>query len=75
MPMVDIQLIEGVFTPEEKAEMIEKVTNTMVEIEGETLRDLTWVRVIEVASGDWGIAGQGVTADMVKAKRAGTAAA
>ena len=54
MPLVDIQLIEGVFTPAQKRTMIEKVTDTMVEIEGETMRGVTWVRVHEVASGEWG---------------------
>ena len=67
MPLVDIQLIEGVFTPDQKKDMIEKVTNTMVEIEGEALRGVTWVRVQEVASGDWGIGGKAVTAADVKA--------
>ena len=67
MPMVDIQLIKGVFTAEQKKEMIEKVTNTMVEIEGEALRGVTWVRVQEYASGEWGIGGRALTADDVKA--------
>lgn len=67
MPMVDIEVIEGVFTKDQKQEMIEKVTNTMVEIEGEALRGVTWVRVKEVASGDWGIGGKGLTAADVKA--------
>ena len=67
MPLVDIQLIEGVFTADQKKDMIEKVTNTMVDIEGESLRGVTWVRVHEVASGDWGIGGKAVTAADVKA--------
>jgi 4-oxalocrotonate tautomerase len=67
MPLVDIQLIDGVFTPEQKKEMIEKVTNTMVEIEGEAMRGVTWVRVQEYGSGEWGIGGKALTADDVKA--------
>lgn len=67
MPLVDIQVIEGVFTPAQKAQMIEKVTDTMVEIEGENLRGVTWVRVLEVASGDWGIGGKGLSTADVKA--------
>jgi 4-oxalocrotonate tautomerase len=61
MPMVTVKLIEGVFTPEQKQEMIRKITDTMVEIEGENLRPVTWVLVEEVRSGDWGIAGNGLT--------------
>jgi 4-oxalocrotonate tautomerase len=67
MPMVDIQLIEGVFTADQKKRMIEKVTDTMVEIEGEAMRGVTWVRVQEYASGEWGIGGRAMTADDVKA--------
>lgn len=61
MPLVTVKLIEGVFTPEQKQEMIGKITDTMVEIEGENLRPVTWVLVEEVQSGDWGIGGNGLT--------------
>ncbi len=61
MPMVSIRLIEGVFTPEEKADMIAKVTDTMVSIEGEALRGVTWVVIDEVRSGDWGMGGNALT--------------
>jgi 4-oxalocrotonate tautomerase len=61
MPMVTVKVIEGVFTAEQKREMISKITDTMVEIEGENLRPVTWVLVEEVQSGDWGIAGNGLT--------------
>jgi 4-oxalocrotonate tautomerase len=47
--------------------MIKKITDVMVEIEGEALRSVTWVRVHEVASGSWGIGGRGMTAADVKA--------
>jgi 4-oxalocrotonate tautomerase len=60
MPMVTVKLIEGVFTPAQKQEMIRKITDTMVEIEGENLRPITWVLVEEAPSGDW-IAGNGLT--------------
>jgi 4-oxalocrotonate tautomerase len=67
MPLVDIQLIEGVFDKAQKQQMIKTVTDAMVAIEGEALRGVTWVRVHEVASGDWGIGGKGLTAADVKA--------
>ena len=71
MPMVDLQLIKGVFTSEQKRQMIEKITQTMVDIEGEAMRGVTWVRVQEFASGEWGIGGKPLTADDVKALAAG----
>ena len=62
MPLVTVQIIENVFTPEQKKEIIEKVTNTMVGIEGESLREVTWVKIEEVKEGNWGIGGQTLTA-------------
>jgi len=47
--------------------MIKKITDAMVEIEGEAMRGVTWVRVHEVACGNWGIGGKALTAADVKA--------
>ncbi len=74
MPLVNVKLIEGVFDAEQKREMIEKLTDTMVEIEGENMRSVTWVVVEEVGSGDWGIGGTPLTTEDVKALAAGTPA-
>ena len=65
MPFVNIKLIEGVLNKEQKQEMIQKVTDAMVSIEGENLRPVTWVVLEEVKSGDWGIAGKGYTTEDV----------
>ena len=65
MPFVNIKIIEGVFNKKQKQEMIEKVTDTMVSIECENMRPVTWVVVEEVKSGDWGIAGKGYTTEEV----------
>jgi 4-oxalocrotonate tautomerase len=67
MPLVDIHLIEGVFDKKQKQDMISKITDAMVEIEGESMRGITWVRVHEVASGQWGVGGQALTTADVKA--------
>ena len=70
MPLVDIQLIEGVFNSDEKQKMIQKVTEAMVGIEGEAMRGVTWVRVLEVPSGEWAIGGKPLTTSDVKALQA-----
>jgi 4-oxalocrotonate tautomerase len=67
MPMVSVRVIEGVFTTEQKQDMIRRITDTMVEIEGENLRPVTWVVVEEVRSGDWGIGGNALTTADVRA--------
>ena len=74
MPLINVRLIQGVFNDDEKAQMIEKLTDTMVEIEGENMRGVTWVVLEEVKSGDWGIGGQALTTDAVKSLKAGVAA-
>ena len=73
MPLVDIQLIRGVFTPEQKRHMIQKVTDAMVSVEGEAMRPVTWVRVQEIESGEWAIGGNPLTAADVKGMAAGQA--
>jgi 4-oxalocrotonate tautomerase len=50
-----------VFSSEEKGEMIRRITETMVDIEGENLRQVTTVIVEEIQSGDWGIGGNALT--------------
>ncbi len=67
MPMVDIHVIKGVFSDEQKRDMIERITDTMVDIEGESLREVTWVRIREINSGEWGIGGRPFSADDIKA--------
>tara|TARA_R100000365_G_C2745440_1_gene74306 strand:+ start:2469 stop:2765 length:297 start_codon:yes stop_codon:yes gene_type:complete len=67
MPLVDIEVIDGVFDAGQKARMIQKVTDAMVAVEGEAMRAVTWVRVKEVRSGQWGIGGNTPSADDIKA--------
>ena len=71
MPFVNVKLIEGVFSPDQKKDMIHQLTETMVSIEGENMRPVTWVVVEEVASGEWGIGGNALTTADVKALAAG----
>jgi 4-oxalocrotonate tautomerase len=71
MPFVNVKVIEGVFSPAQKQDMVRRLTDTMVEIEGENMRPVTWVVVEEVNSGDWGIGGNPMTTADVKALAAG----
>ena len=75
MPLIDIHVIRGVFTPGQKQAIIEKVTDAMVSIEGEAMRGVTWVKINEIESGDWAIGGQVLTTEKVKAIAAGRSAA
>jgi 4-oxalocrotonate tautomerase len=67
MALIQVKVIQGVFTTPQKQEIIERLTDAMVEIEGERMRRSIWCLVEEVASGDWGVGGQSLTGDDVKA--------
>jgi len=71
MPLVQVKVIEGVFSDAQKRAMIEKVTDAMVSIEGENMRQVTWVTIEDVKSGKWGIGGKALTTEAVKALAAG----
>ena len=73
MPLIEVKLIENVFTPAQKSQMITKLTDAMVEIEGENMRSVTSVVIEEVRSGDWAIGGKALTTGEVKAIAAGRA--
>jgi len=72
MPLINVKMIEGVFTPAQKQDIIRKLTDTMASIEGENLRPATIVVLEEVKSGDWGFGGRPYTTADVKALASGT---
>ena len=74
MPLVTIDLIKDVFTPKQKEALIAKVTPAMIEVEGENMRPVTWVRIQEFEQGDWAIGGKALKAADVQALAAGKAA-
>ncbi len=74
MPLVTIDVIKNVFTPQQKEQLIEKVTAAMIEVEGENMRPVTWVRIKEFEGGDWAIGGQPLSASDVQAMAKGKAA-
>ncbi len=71
MPLVTIDVIKNVFTPDQKEQLIEKITNAMVEVEGENMRAVTWVRIQEFEGGDWAIGGRRLSASDVHAMAKG----
>jgi 4-oxalocrotonate tautomerase len=71
MPFVQIKLIQGVFSDEQKQQMLKKVTEAMLSVEGENLRQVTSVVIDEVKSGEWAIGGKSFEAEDVKALAAG----
>ena len=71
MPLINVKLIEGVYSKSQKQEMVKKLTDAMVSIEGENMRQVTMVIIEEVASGEWGIGGKTLTTQDVKEMASG----
>lgn len=67
MPLVQIYVPAGSLSAEMKTDMIQKVTDAVVEAEGkEVVRRYTWVHINEVPDGGWGMAGKAVRFDSMK---------
>ena len=67
MALIHVQITEGLFTAQQKQDIVERLTDVMVEIEGEGMRRLTWCVIGEVPSGQWGVGGEILTADDARA--------
>ena len=67
MPLIQVRVIKDVFSKDQKRQIISKLTDAMVSIEGEAMRGVTWCVIEEVESGDWGIGGQALTTEDVHA--------
>jgi 4-oxalocrotonate tautomerase len=70
MPLIQVKVIEGVFSDAQKGEMIRKLTDALVSVEGESLRAATTVLIEDIKSGDWGMGGKPLTTADVKAMAA-----
>ena len=51
MPLIQVKVIENVFTDDQKQQIVRSLTDAMVGIEGENMRPVTWCVVEEVRSG------------------------
>ena len=71
MPLIQVKMIEGVFSTAKKKEIVMKLSDTMVAIEGEALRPYTVVLLEEIRSGDWGVGGTALSTADVHALAAG----
>jgi 4-oxalocrotonate tautomerase len=63
MPVINVKAVEGVFDASEKREIVERLTDAIVSIKGENVRQVTVCIVEEVKSGDYAIAGNPLTTE------------
>lgn len=75
MPLINVKLIEGVFNDAQKKKMVTDLTDAMVAIEGESMRQVTWVVIEEVKSGHWALGGKPLSTADVRALQASRNAA
>ncbi len=66
MPLAQIKGLSGFLTLEQKQEIIRKVTDAIVSVEGEGVRPITWVLFEDVPSGEWGVGGKPVTTEALQ---------
>ena len=59
MPFVNVKLVEGVFSTEEKHALAKALTEVMVRFEGsEAFREVVWVLIEELHRDGWHIGGR-----------------
>ncbi len=71
MPLIDIQVLEGVFSDEEKRQLISEAAKAMGRVAGKTIQDNTTVRIHEIKSGHWGGADSVWTTERALSLKAG----
>ncbi len=71
MPLAQLRGVSGYLTPQQKNELIEKVTDAIVSVQGEGLRPVTWVLIDDVPEDQWVIGGRPVTAEDIRAVASG----
>ena len=72
MPLIRVHVFEDELTQEQSEGLINKITDAVVEVTSEKLRDVTWVIIEEVKSGHWGVGGNAIGLDDVKRIMAST---
>jgi 4-oxalocrotonate tautomerase len=74
MPLIQITGVGDYLTLDQKQDLIRKVTDAVVSVEGEGLRPVTWVTIADIQPGAWGVGGNPVTADDLRAMAAAPSA-
>jgi 4-oxalocrotonate tautomerase len=69
MPVVEVKVIEGVFTHEEKRRIVERLSETLIELTGEQMRPVTHTFITETPSGEWAIGSTAKYAEDINAMR------
>lgn len=74
MPVVNLRVMENVLSPRQKQEIAEQFTDTLASVIGEPVRELTWVIVDDIRSGQLSVGAKPITTEAVKDMLAGAPA-
>jgi 4-oxalocrotonate tautomerase len=72
MPLVEVKVFKDELTPDQKCALIQKITDAITSVASEKLKEVTWVIVSEVPSGNWGVGGEALGLDDIKKLVAGS---
>jgi 4-oxalocrotonate tautomerase len=67
VPLIDVRLLQGVFSPEERRQLAEELIGAVVAVKGESFRTETEVLIAEVPVGSWYERGSPITPEGVGA--------
>lgn len=70
MPLVEIKVIEGEVSKDDTKQLIADVTDVLVSFCGENLRNNIWIIVPEIKTGNFGVGGQVIGLEDIKALQA-----
>jgi 4-oxalocrotonate tautomerase len=65
MPFIDVKVMEGVLSTDQKQAIARGLTDAFADVVGEPARGVTWVVIQDVASGQWTIGGNPLTTEAV----------
>lgn len=71
MPYVSVSTIRGILDAEQKKALLERITDVMVEIEGQgnpAFRASVWVKIDEQEPASWALGGQIPTTQFIASK-------
>jgi len=66
MPFVEVKVFEDELTKDQTKELVQRITDAVTAVTSEKLRDVTWVIVSEVKSGNWGVGGNALGLEDVR---------
>jgi 4-oxalocrotonate tautomerase len=65
MPLIDVRLLQGVFSSDERQQLAEGLIDAVVAVKGESFRTETEVLIAEVPVGNWYERGAVITTETV----------